>query len=336
MAGPDRSQSRSRQAREAWLSTIIEAVPALLWAFAADGRWSWASPQWVSYTGLDPAEDRRRGWLEAVHPEDRETALAASVPADEPGRAAHIRMLEARTGSYRWFKIMGSALPVPDPDNTDAPAWLVTATDVDDLQNLRNEQRRLLAELQHRVRNNLANIRSIVRRTGETSASVTDFAGHLEGRLDALGRIQTYVARSPAGDVALVEIVAEEILAGALREGENVHIDGPSIRLPARIAEPLALAIHELTQNAIKYGPLMTPDGSVRVTWRLDDRDGTRWLDFEWAETGLRDPLPETIRDGFGFELLKRTLGYQIDAHTTIRLDRHKMECEISIPLGKA
>ena len=186
------------------------------------------------------------------------------------------------------------------------------------------------------MRNNLANIRSIVRRTGETSASVTDFAGHLEGRLDALGRIQTYVARSPSGDVALVEIVAEEILAGALREGENVHINGPPIRLPARIAEPLALAVHELTQNAIKYGPLMTPDGSVRVTWRLDDRDGTRWLDVEWAETGLRDPLPETIRDGFGFELLKRTLGYQIDAHTTIRLDRHKMECEISIPLGKA
>src|SRR3712207_9087536 len=111
----------------------------------------------------------------------------------------------------------------------------------------------LLAELQHRVRNTLAVVRSIARRTGETSDTVEDYAMHLDGRLNAFARTQAMVTRNPSAGVDLETLVAEELNSYHAREGGQLRISGPPLRLCTKAAETFSLAVHELATNAVKY-----------------------------------------------------------------------------------
>src|SRR3712207_5418388 len=123
----------------------------------------------------------------------------------------------------------------------------------------------LLAELQHRVRNTLAVVRSIARRTGETSTTVEDYAMHLDGRLNAFARTQALVTRDPEAGVDLEYLVADELLAYHAKEADQVRISGPPIRLQPKAAETLGLAVHELATNAVKHGALRARQGRVEV-----------------------------------------------------------------------
>jgi two-component sensor histidine kinase len=161
-------------------------------------------------------------------------------------------------------------------------------------------------------------VRSIVRRTAETSEDIEEMAQHLQGRIDAFARIQSMVARNPDSGVDLTDLVEEEMLVYALREGERLAIGGPPLTLQPRSAETLSLAIHELATNAVKYGALGSETGRVHISWALTG-DGSS-LDFAWVESGLPGNAAEIRSDGFGMELLLRTLPYELGAETAFEL----------------
>jgi PAS domain S-box-containing protein len=168
--------------------------------------------------------------------------------------------------------------------------WVSIQRDVTERKEAERRQRLLVAELQHRVRNTLAVIRAIARRTARTSTTVEGYAMHLDGRIDALARVQGAVTRDPIAGVDLESLVAEELIAHAGREDGAVHIAGPPVRLQPKAAEAFGLAIHELATNAVKYGALSSPHGRIRATWRVE-RDGSGpCLAFEWKESGIPDP----------------------------------------------
>jgi two-component system CheB/CheR fusion protein len=101
----------------------------------------------------------------------------------------------------------------------------------------------LVAELQHRVRNTLSVVRSIARRTAESSESLEDYVRHLDGRLASFARVQGAVTRNPDGRLDLAMLVGNELLSVAAREGDRVtHIEGPKVHLRPRAAETAALA----------------------------------------------------------------------------------------------
>jgi two-component sensor histidine kinase len=191
----------------------------------------------------------------------------------------------------------------------------------------------LLAELQHRVRNTLAVIRSIVRRTVQTSTSVEDYAMHLDGRINAFARVQTAVARDPGAGLDLTGLVADELLTYAAHEGEQVRIEGPAVRLQPKAAETLGLAVHELATNALKHGALSVPHGRIRVTWRVDNGVEMPRLVFEWKESGVADRAVKRRRQGFGTDLLERTLAYELKAQVTQAFDPDGLRCTIELPL---
>ena len=191
----------------------------------------------------------------------------------------------------------------------------------------------LLAELQHRVRNTLAVVRSIARRTAATSKTVEDYGMHLEGRIDAFARVQAAVTRNPAGGVDLEHLVAEELLAYKAHEGKQVvSIKGPKIALQAKAAETLGLAIHELATNSIKHGALSAPGGHVKVAWSLERANGQPRLEFEWWETGVDLSGRTPRRKGFGSELLERTLAYELGAETKLAFEPEGLHCSIVLP----
>ena len=220
--------------------------------------------------------------------------------------------------------------------------WIAVQRDITDLR--RNEERLrqaaehqsyLLAELQHRVRNTLAVVRTIARRTGETSGSVEDYVSHLDGRLNAFSRVESSIARNPADGISLESLLADELLANIAREGEQAHISGPMVLLQPRAAETFGLALHELATNAVKYGALSGPEGQVRVTWRIEEAvgGGPSRLLFEWVEAGAQRPVLAPRPYGFGMNMLERTLPYDLGAETTIAFTPRGLTCRIVLPL---
>ncbi len=224
-------------------------------------------------------------------------------------------------------------LPYRSIDNFIAGV-VITFIDVTAITRAEERQRLLLAELQHRVRNTLGVVRSIARRSAETSSSVEDYASHLDGRLNAFARTQAMVTRDPEGGVDLEYLVVEEMLGYNAREGEQLRVSGPPVRFEPKAAETFALAIHELATNAIKYGALSRPNGKVDVSWRLDDRVNPIELILDWQERGgPRIERPQ--RKGFGTELLEKTLAFELKGKTMLNYDPSGLHCTIAIPLNR-
>ncbi len=189
------------------------------------------------------------------------------------------------------------------------------------------------AELQHRVRNTLAVVRSIARRTADRSESVEQLISHFEGRLNAFSRIQSALARTVGTGVDLRTIVEDELLAVAAREGEHLHIEGPDLCLGPRPAESLGLAVHELATNAVKYGALSAAHGHIRLQWKRIAGKSGEMLHLEWVETGL-DQKPAPMREGFGHEMLKRTLPYELGADTKVVFTDDGLRFTLAMPLA--
>ena len=224
-------------------------------------------------------------------------------------------------------------LPYRSIDNFIAGV-VITFIDVTAITRAEERQRLLLGELQHRVRNTLGVVRSIARRSAETSGSVEDYAAHLDGRLNAFARTQALVTRDPEGGVDLEFLVVEELLGYNAHEGEQLRISGPPVRFQPKAAETFALAIHELATNAIKYGALSQPAGHVDVSWRVDDAADPTRIIFDWREkAGPRVKPPQ--RKGFGSELLERTLAFELKGKTTLTFNASGLQCTIAIPLNR-
>ncbi|MGX4806209.1 CheR family methyltransferase [Bradyrhizobium guangdongense] len=224
-------------------------------------------------------------------------------------------------------------LPYRSIDNFIAGV-VITFVDVTAITRAEERQRLLLAELQHRVRNTLGVVRSIARRSAETSSTVEEYAAHLDGRLNAFARTQALVTRDPEGGVDLEYLVVEELLAYNAREGEQMRVSGPVVRFQPKAAETFALAIHELATNALKYGALGHPSGRLEISWRIDEAAEPPQLLFDWRERG-GPPVAQPARKGFGSELLERTLAFDLKGHTTMSFNSSGLHCQIAIPLTK-
>ncbi|MDB5392755.1 MAG: methyltransferase/methylesterase, CheR/CheB with sensor [Rhodospirillales bacterium] len=189
------------------------------------------------------------------------------------------------------------------------------------------------AELIRRVRNVLSVIRVIARRTAEKSTSIDDYAAQLDGRISALARVQTALVTSFRNSTDLGKLIDDEMVAQSIKGG-RMRARGPRIPLRPRAAETLGLTVHELAENAIKYGALSAKDGKVDVLWWIDEGTSPRQLRLEWVETGvpILSAAPRTM--GFGHELIQRTLPYELFAKTSVAFRPGGFRCEMAIPLS--
>src|SRR6202022_2164289 len=135
-----------------------------------------------------------------------------------------------------------------------------------ELDERRRREQSYLFEHRRQIRGLLAMIRAIIRRTARSDQSAEEYAGLLEGRLGALGRGQDMLMRVPDAGADLMELASAEFLAQGVPE-ERVTLTGPSVPLSRNVAGSLALALHELTTNAIKFGALSVAHGRVVVAW---------------------------------------------------------------------
>jgi PAS domain S-box-containing protein len=338
LIGVNQDVTEQRRAQEALRSSeerlreFGEASSDMLWIRSAeDLQLEYLSPAFERIYGISRQDvlrgDNFRSWLDLVVPEDRERTLAhiEKVRGGERTVFEH-RVRRPVDGQIRWLR--NTDFPISGEEGRINRIGGI-GQDVTELKAAQEHQKLLLAELQHRVRNTLAVIRSIARRTAATSATPEDYAMHLEGRIDAFARVQAAATRDPAAGVDLATIVAEELLYAAAREGDRFRIDGPGLKLRSKAAETIGLAVHELATNAVKYGALAARHGRLDVRWTLEGAT----LRLVWREAGLDALLQPPTRRGFGMEILEKTLAYEFKGRTTITFAPEGLSCEIELPL---
>lgn len=155
----------------------------------------------------------------------------------------------------------------------------------------------LARELSHRVKNVYAVVQAVVHQAARASDVPVEFVTKISERLATLAAAQDALLESNRDEIGVRELVSQ-----ALGHVEGVTLEGPEAVLPARIAPYLALAVHELTTNSIKYGALGPQVGRVQVAWRLQEEGVLR---LEWRESGVSPPVA-AARQGFGSLLLTR------------------------------
>jgi light-regulated signal transduction histidine kinase (bacteriophytochrome)/CheY-like chemotaxis protein len=189
-------------------------------------------------------------------------------------------------------------------------------TGMTELENRAATQRHelLVAELNHRVRNILGLIRSLISQSRISAADVDTFATILGNRVHALARAHDQITAKNWGPGSLATLIATE--AGAfLGEGEaRIDASGPSIYLQPQAFSTVALVIHELMANAVKYGALAGGTGRVTVAWR-HDADGSVTLD--WNEAG-GPAVAEPTRQGFGSTIIRRSIPHELGGQATL------------------
>lgn len=321
------------------LQSLVEGLTQLVWRASEEGLWTWVSRQWVDYTGQAEAESSGWGWLEAVHPDDREVARDLwTRAAAQGGFDVEFRIRRASDGAYRWFQVRTK--PVRDEVGS-IIEWIGSSTDIDELRDLQERQQVLVAELQHRTRNLIGVVRQMAQRTARGSSNIDDFRDRFRDRLDALARVQGLLSRLNEHDrVAFDELIRTELAAHGMEPGQDdrVQIEGPlGIRLRSTTVQTLAMALHELATNAVKYGAIGQSEARLSITWHMEQEEGQQpWLYVNWLETGVQMQLdPETKHGGGqGRELIERALPYQLSAKTTYLLTGDGVHCTIALPVS--
>jgi two-component sensor histidine kinase len=272
------------------------------------------------------------GWLDAIHPEDREATQKAWQTALKKGEYYIEHRIRRQTdGEYLWHQTR--AKPLQGELIGD---WVGTMTDIDDLHGLQNRQRVLMAELQHRTRNVLSVVQSIANQTIRSSGSRQAFESQFGSRLRALSRVQSLLAPVENEVIDLHALVTAELAAHSAGDVESnkITVVGPPVALPPTAAQVLGLALHELATNAVKYGALAQPTGRLMVTWELKPGNPTVEVALEWRETGVSMPaVGPAKRKGYGSELIERALPYQLSAKTKLEFGPDDVRCAILVPV---
>lgn len=164
-----------------------------------------------------------------------------------------------------------------------------------------------LRELEHRFRNILTIVRSIVSQSLHSAGSLDDAKATIDERLAALGGAIEHLL-SHQWQAAPLPALAEQALAPFAQYSGRVGVEGPVVTIGPKAAMTLTLVLHELTTNAIKYGALSTASGAIELTWRLLGSGEQAQLWLQWAERG-GPPVAMPTRQGFGTRLICTAAG---------------------------
>jgi PAS domain S-box-containing protein len=312
------------------------------WRWEADTDRMFMSDRTLSLYGLGPEhqglhrpEIRRL----VIHPDDipvvrtdADTAHAEQTQYETEYRVRH-------GDGWRWMRVMGGPYVVDgklvgvhglvqDIHERKLADERLRA-EIDERERAQQRQLLLIHELNHRVKNILAMVQAIASQT-LSSAPNPEAARHaLELRLIALARAHDVLTRESWDGAELSDIVAGAVAPHEAEPGHRFRTGGPRVRLAPKTAVTLAMALHELATNAVKYGALSTPGGWVTLGWTATPAKGGLDLDLNWAEHG-GPPVSPPERRGFGVRLITRSLAAE-QGKVELIYDPEGVRCRMSL-----
>jgi PAS domain S-box-containing protein len=329
--------------REAEAALVVsEERLALASGAARMGVWDWEdgavggiiNAEFRAIHGLapdDPPFLTMEAWFALVHPEDRDR-VRNSIRDAMHTRAEfrqEYRILRADTNELRWVAARGRRV-----DTGGRPCRIIGVS-YDDTDRRREQERQVLLarEVDHRAKNILAVVASIVRLT--RAEDPKRFAEGVEARISALARVHTLLARDRWTGAALAEMAKEEL--AAFHRRDRVTISGPELRLRPDAVQPISMVLHELATNAVRHGALSGSHGSVELCWRVAAADtlGKQQLLLWWVERDGPPIVGPPSRRGFGTTLMHATIHGQLGGRLRHLWKNAGLQCEIALPTDR-
>ncbi|HET9245994.1 MAG TPA: PAS domain-containing protein, partial [Xanthobacteraceae bacterium] len=208
---------------------------------------------------------------------------------------------------------------------------VLTFSDVTGLAQAEEQQRVLVAELNHRVKNMLTVIVSVATQTLKNSDDMDAAREAFLNRLHAMARSYELVSRDQWSDVSLVDVVRQEVEPYRTGRDDRIVIDGPAVSLKPKLALSLGMIIHELGTNSAKYGSLSVAGGSLEVSWAVERRSETS-LVLDWIERG-GPPVGKAPRHGFGLTLIEREVSHGLGGKAKVEFEDGGLRVNLRIPL---
>ena len=231
-----------------------------------------------------------------------------------------------KDGGVIWVELAASV--VRSADGSEAFGVRIVR-DITDKKRAEEQQRLLLHELNHRVKNTLSVVQGLFHQTFKASAVPPHLVRSFEGRLGALAAAHNLLMKQ-TWEATPISDAAEAALRPFQTTEGRICLDGPATLLTPSATVTFTLALHELATNAAKYGALSKDSGTVEVGWRVD----AQTLTLVWRERG-GPPVAKPVRTGFGTRLLERGVAGDLGGAVTLDFDLAGLECTISAPLAR-
>ncbi len=316
---------------EARLRQVIDLVPHMIFAKDWDSRFLLANKTLADAFGrrVEDIIGVRQGDFQLSEEElehflvDDRAVMTSGAPKfipEEPftDQDGNVRILETIKIPYT---ASGSAVP----------AMLGVAVDITERKRASERLQLTLRELDHRVKNTLALVQSIVEHTAGTSESIESFVTDFRARIHAMGRMHDALREKHWGGIELRELIAL-VVAPYREDGDGVRMDGEATLIAAEKAQSLGMALHELAANAAKYGALSSDEGRVEVCWCVEKvgADGQR-LRIVWQESD-GPPVSTPSKRGSGLQIIEEGLRYELGGDADVYFEPAGVRAEISLP----
>jgi PAS domain S-box-containing protein len=306
---------------------LLQALPAAIYTTDANGRITFFNQACVEFAGRTPkigdmwCVTWKLFWPDGTPLRHEDCPMAVALKENRPVRNVEA-VAERPDGSRICF------MPYPTPLR-DGSGSLIGAVNmlVDITLRKQAEERMMLLtrEVDHRSNNLLAVIQAMLRLTRADTAE--EFQAAFQGRLSALANVQRLFSVSRWTGASIKTIIEEELRPYTASDANRVSIAGQDVRLPAALAQAIAVTVHELATNAAKYGSLSGSSGKIEISWQTDAADN---LLLSWTESD-GPIIGQPARRGFGVDAidgLVRTLSGSIARHWK----PEGLICELSFP----
>ncbi|MGO4571318.1 sensor histidine kinase [Microvirga sp. 2TAF3] len=322
------------------LEVAQEKLVAALEA-SGTGTWRWNiredciewDPALVHLFRLIPDQEPRRGeaFLHLVHPEDRAHVRATIRDAKLHGSADYEFRAVLPDGAVRWM--YARCRMIRDPKKHPHSLMVGACLDITERKQVQERQNLLVHELNHRVKNTLSVVQSLAVQTLRGSTSLEAFKEAFQARLLALSATHNILTQELWESASMREILCAELEPYGGIDERRVCAVGDSIRLTPQQALTFGMAFHELATNAVKYGALSAPQGSVDIAWRTErDPAGKPVLKVDWVEKN--GPLVrEPTRKGFGSRLIERGIRNELEGSLDMCFHAEGLRCSFAVPL---
>lgn len=305
---------------------LTEAITDVFWLTNwQDRRVVYVSPSYERLWGrsCQSLYDDARSWADAIHPDDIEHATRAFYGSAERGEYDLEYRIIRPDGSVRW--IHDKAFPIRDEQGA-VVRMAGVSQDVtqrkiaeEELQRTSESERILRRELDHRVRNNLASLMTLIDMSVEGATDISAFAETIKGRVNAMATCHSFLSRSswsPLDLRVIVDALVPTEFAG------RIELEGPPAEVPAYQCNALAIVLHEIFHNSVKHGALGARDGTVRLAWTADPGpDDEIHLQLQINEIG-GPPIEQTPVPGVGSRLIEGLVRWELGGSVKLSYPR--------------
>jgi two-component sensor histidine kinase len=237
--------------------------------------------------------------IDVMTPATAEAVRAVKLEAMAAGAPRRAEVPIEVAGRAGWFDLRIEPITLRDG----RAGLIATSTDITAIKQQENHLRVVMRELNHRSKNLLTIVLSLMRQTARGFELPAAFTVRMEERLGALANAHDVLANQKWRGADMSAVLHGQLAHQLGAYPGRIHIDGPSFRLPPESAHYVGMALHELGSNAVKYGALAGVEGQVWIHWRFTEGDAPD-LELEWRED-LEHPIVQPNRLGFGSTILQ-------------------------------